>query len=377
MALSTTNSARRVGIPVFPFETVAFGQYQPPAATETADKYFKNVTALKGIPVDEFMGEMGLFSAALSFCCGDCHVDAGTDHPDWPSDKKPTKVIARRMALMVQQINQANFGNANAGRVTCWTCHRGSPNPSTTPSMDIMYGAPLEQQEDVLKAAPVGSGAISVDQVFAKFTAAMGGAANIAALKSYTAKGTSNLYEEVKKDPAEVYAKAPGQAAFIVHQSDGDWERDSNGTRAWVALPRTVLVEYPLGGSLLEGAKLEAKMAFPGNLRTYLTNWEAALPTTIDGHDVYTLQGRGINGLVGTFYFDKRTGLLMRYIRYYTTSIGRVPTQIDYSDWRDVGGTKMPFKWSYLWISGREEYEMADYQPNVAIDNSKFGEPKH
>ena len=55
------------------------------------------------------MGEMGLFSAALSYCCGDCHVDAGTDNPDWASDKKPTKVIARRMALMVQAINKAAF----------------------------------------------------------------------------------------------------------------------------------------------------------------------------------------------------------------------------------------------------------------------------
>ena len=57
---------------------VALGQgtFRPPATTEMADKYFKNVTAMKGIPVDEFMGEMGLFSAALSYCCGEFHVNA-------------------------------------------------------------------------------------------------------------------------------------------------------------------------------------------------------------------------------------------------------------------------------------------------------------
>ena len=43
---------------------------------------FKNVQVLKGIPVDEFMGTLGLFSAALSVCCGDCHTGAGTSNPN-------------------------------------------------------------------------------------------------------------------------------------------------------------------------------------------------------------------------------------------------------------------------------------------------------
>jgi hypothetical protein len=277
------------------------------------------------------------------------------------------------MALMVQAINKQNFGGGT--NVTCWTCHRGSPNPAKTPSMDIVYGEPLLFPEDVLKPAPSGSGTPTVDQIFDKFTQAMGGAAKIDALKSYVAKGTSNLYEEVVKDPAEVYAKAPGQGTTIVHQRGGDVERDSDGTHAWVQLPLTVVKEYPLTGSALEGGKLEAEMDFPGKLRTYLNNWIVALPTTIDGRGVWTVQGRGANGLVATFYFDKETGLLTRYIRYATTTIGRVPTQIEYSDYRPVAGVMMPHKWTYDWISGREEYDIASYDANVAIDASKFSEP--
>lgn len=116
-------------------------------------------------------------------------------------------------------------------------------------------------------------------------------------------------------------------------------------------------------------------MDFPGKLRTYLNNWIVALPTTIDGRGVWTVQGRGANGLVATFYFDKETGLLTRYIRYATTTIGRVPTQIEYSDYRPVAGVMMPHKWTYDWISGREEYDIASYDANVAIDASKFSEP--
>jgi hypothetical protein len=35
----------------------------------------------------------------------------------------------------------------------------------------------------------------------------------------------------------------------------------------------------------------------------------------------------------------------------------------------------MPHKWTYDWISGREEYDIASYDANVAIDASKFSEP--
>jgi hypothetical protein len=48
---------------------------------------------VKGIPVDEFMGTMGLFSAALSVCCKDCHTGAGTSNPKWEDDP-PLKIIA-------------------------------------------------------------------------------------------------------------------------------------------------------------------------------------------------------------------------------------------------------------------------------------------
>ena len=41
---------------------------------QMSDEAFKNVQLLKGIPVDEFMGAMGLFSAALSMCCLECHA---------------------------------------------------------------------------------------------------------------------------------------------------------------------------------------------------------------------------------------------------------------------------------------------------------------
>ncbi|MBV8730346.1 MAG: hypothetical protein JO336_11125, partial [Acidobacteriia bacterium] len=55
--------------------TLAPAQNQT-AKPEMSENAFKNIQVLKGIPVDEFMGTMGLFSGALSVCCGDCHTGA-------------------------------------------------------------------------------------------------------------------------------------------------------------------------------------------------------------------------------------------------------------------------------------------------------------
>jgi outer membrane lipoprotein-sorting protein len=62
-------------------------------------------------------------------------------------------------------------------------------------------------------------------------------------------------------------------------------------------------------------------------------------------------------------------------VRLVDTPIGRVPTQIDYSDYRVVAGVKIPFRWISTWTDGQVTIELTDVQPNVAIDVSKFETP--
>src|SRR5471032_2042721 len=65
--------------------SVALAGAQAPKP-QISEEVFKNVQVLKGIPVDEFMGTMGLFSASLSMCCAECHTGAGTSNPKWEDD---------------------------------------------------------------------------------------------------------------------------------------------------------------------------------------------------------------------------------------------------------------------------------------------------
>src|SRR5580704_10911032 len=103
----------------------------------TSDQAFKNVRVLKGIPLDDFMGTMGVMSASVGFDCSECHIGAGTDKVDWAADNG-RKIIARKMVTMVATINRDNFQGRQV--VTCWSCHRGRDRPATTPAMEKVYG---------------------------------------------------------------------------------------------------------------------------------------------------------------------------------------------------------------------------------------------
>jgi photosynthetic reaction center cytochrome c subunit len=350
---------------------VVFAMSQAGSAPQTSEQVFKNVQVLKGLPVDEFMGTMGVFTASLSLCCGDCHTGAGTSDPKWEDDP-PRKKTARAMVQMVQGINRTNFGGRQV--VTCWTCHRGQQRPATTAPLDYAYGEPVVVPPDILPRAT--SGGPTLDQVFDKYIQALGGAARVNALTAYAAKGRSILYGEVGDgDPAEIYAKAPNQLAMTTRQREGDVVRTFDGANAWWQLPLTVVPQYPLTGTMLEGARFDAAMAFPWRIRDFFTNWRVSYPATVDGTEVEVVQGNTSAGMIGTLYFDKQSGLLKRMIRYAGTAVGRIPTQIDYSDYRPVAGVMMPFKFSYCFVNLREEWTLSEYQPNVPVDASRFGKP--
>jgi photosynthetic reaction center cytochrome c subunit len=351
---------------------VAFAQTT--AKPQLSDQAFKNIQVLKGIPVDEFMGTMGLFSAALAVCCGDCHTGAGTSDPKWEDDTPPKKKIARRMIAMVNTINKENFGGRNV--ITCWTCHRGTEAPAQTPPIDAIYSTPTFVPPDILPTAnPATSGTPPADKILDNYIEALGGADQLAKLTSYRLKGTSLLFGAAGGDPAEILAKAPDNIALEVHQKEGEMARTYNGREGWVVLPLTVVKEYPLTDGAFEGAKLLAEMAFPGKIKQYLTNWKVTYPATVDGKDVYVVQGTGPSNLLATLYFDKKSGLLNRLVYYANSVMGRVPTQIDYSDYRAVAGVKIPFKWTYGWVSGQEQYAFTEAQADVALPDSAFTNP--
>ncbi len=98
---------------------------------EPAEKVFKNIQLLKGVPAARLLRimEMG-YSRSLGVDCTHCHLP-GT----WEKDDKPAKQIAREMVTMVGAINNQhlkpikNLKSENP-MVNCTTCHRGQTKPA-------------------------------------------------------------------------------------------------------------------------------------------------------------------------------------------------------------------------------------------------------
>src|SRR5262245_48045858 len=90
-----------------------------------AEDVFKNVQVLKGIPLNEFMGTMGIFSAALGMSCEDCHTASDRGWEVYAADTNPRKRTARRMVLMMAEINRANFGGRDRKSTRLNSSHLG------------------------------------------------------------------------------------------------------------------------------------------------------------------------------------------------------------------------------------------------------------
>jgi outer membrane lipoprotein-sorting protein len=344
------------------------GGQQP--GPQMAEQVFKNVQILKGIPVDEFMDTMGMFSAALSLNCIDCHTEQSVGTWDRFADETPLKVTSRRMMQMVNAINKENFKGVRS--VTCYTCHRGDLRPKMVPNLAAQYATPVEDPNEIeVFRLPGGP---TADQVFDKYYQALGGAQRLAGLTSFTGKGTFIGFEtEQEKVPMEVFAKAPNQRATIVHMAVGDKVTVYDGRAAWVAGSDKPAPLMTLTGGNLEGAKIDALVSFPTQIKPAFSQWQVSA-TAIDDREVTVVRGINPRQAPVNFYFDQ-SGLLVRVVRFVDTAVGRVPTQIDYSDYREVAGVKMPFKWTVTWTNGQSTTELSQLQPNVTIDAARFGRP--
>lgn len=343
-----------------------------------AAQAFKNVQApaLKTISVDDFMLTMGIMTSSLGFDCADCHAGAGTDKVDWAADT-PRKRTARRMVNMVQAINRDNFGSRQL--VTCWTCHRNRDKPvMTLTNFEILYGMPTLESDDLVPASRPSMP--KPDAIVDRYLVALGGSQKLATMTSWAATGTSMGFGGFGgAGRVEIYAKAPDQRSSVIrfpNAPDRDASvRSFDGRVGWIKTPLSVLGEYQISGSEFDGARLDAQLSFPGQMKQVLTNLRTLDSATIDGRSCDVVQGDGQRRTFATLFFEKSSGLLVRAIRYGPSPIGRIPTQIDYGDYRDVNGIKMPFHFTLSWLDGRDEFQLSEVQLNVPIDAARFGRP--
>jgi outer membrane lipoprotein-sorting protein len=321
-----------------------------------AEQVFKNIQVLKGVPADQVIPAMQFIAASLGVECEFCHVKNAFE-----KDDKDEKVTARKMMQMMFTANKETFEGKR--EVTCYTCHRGSTDPVGTPV--ILESEPKPATE---VAAVPSENLPKADQLIDKYVEALGGKDAIQKITSRVEKGTLTAGE--MKAPVDVYAKAPDKRIAIVHMPGGDTSTAFDGHVGWLSSPGRPTRE--MSAAETDNVRMDAELFFAADLKQLFQSFRVRSQEKIGDREVYVIFAFNEGKPPVKFYFDAQSGLLVRLVRLVDTPLGSNPTQIDFADYRDAGGVKVPYRWTIARPSGRFTIQIEELHQNVPVDDSKF-----
>ena len=136
-----------------------------------------------------------------------------------------------------------------------------------------------------------------------------------------------------------------------------------------------MLFRSEMSASSSAASSLDAEFSLALRLKELYPQLRRGRPETIGGVECDVVNGQAPGKPAVRLYFEKTTGLLVRMVRYADTPMGRLPTQIDYADYKDGGGAKVPFRWTLSRPNGRFTIQIAEVKANVPIDDAKFAKP--
>jgi photosynthetic reaction center cytochrome c subunit len=370
----------------------------------------RNLQVLKDVPPDQLQLTMQYIAASLGVQCNYCHVQGQND-----LDDKETKKTARNMMKMVDQLNSTFFDGKP--RISCASCHNGRNRPVRTAPLAIEMTAEQAAAAAAGRgrggqggggaAAPGGRGAPggapggqgrgagpqeppvpteTVDQIIAKYTQALGGTA-VQNAKTRVMTGTQTTRDLVSTN-ITVTEKATGQYRIDVASQPNPAIRATNGTAAWAVgggggrggggdpnAPRDLT-----GFQMQQGMRL-ADFGLPLNIKQrYTTLLVNKAYETINGRPVVVITGTPYPNVTEQLSFDRESGLLLRRA-VHTTSGGtglnilNLGEQIDYSDYRDVAGVKVPHTIRHATHNQVTTLKFADVKINAPVADDVFAKP--
>ena len=338
----------------------ARAQNPPPGAPKTAAQSFKNIQVMKDVPAEDIIPAMQFISASLGVECTYCHVERAFE-----KDDKKEKKFARHMIEMTMNINKDNFEGKRL--VTCYSCHRGAPKPIPIPVISDEEKMPEMMAGDAVNKSPFPKPEALLD----KYLTAIGGADALKKVTSRIQKGTITAFGN-QKFPIDIFEKAPNQRVSVVHRKDMESFTGFDGKAGWMTVPGHVRM---MTAQESDGAKMDADIALATHLSAMFSKLEVSDGDEIDGHASWLVVGQRDGKPDVRLFFDKQSGVLLRMVRYTDSPLGLNPLQIDFTDYRDSGGVKIPFRWTQARPGNRFTIQLESSEQNVPIDDAKFVPP--
>lgn len=340
---------------------------------KTVDQTRKNIQVLKGLPDSQLFLLMNFVAVSLGVQCNYCHVEQGKDPSTgrtkwvWESDDKPAKHKARDMMRMVLSIKANDKIDFRENPVTCYTCHRGQTKPVGLPSMPLVRSG----HEEVVQTSPTASAAPSIEQIFSKYFAAVGG--NVAtSTKSLVLKGRREASQS-RNWSNEITIASPNKVLVVTTTPQSTNRQIINGDKGWIVSGTNVrnlsaAEAVEVGRSLGElfniiKVRPSASMTFGGIQKV----------GDRDAHMVENVTPTETE----RYYFDAQTGLILRKITLRKTVLMPFPEQVDFEDYRDVDGVKLPFVIRYSAIDTFDSWTrtFTEIKRDVPVSESIFLAP--
>jgi photosynthetic reaction center cytochrome c subunit len=336
-----------------------------PQEKRPAETVYKNIQVFKGLSAEELVPAMNFIAGSLGVDCDYCHEE------NFEADKLPAKSRAREMIRMVHRLNEEDFHSKT--EITCFTCHRGQTIPSGLPVLGLRQAAAASAQ-----ARPRAEALPSVGQVLDAYVKALGGQAALDGVKSRITK-TTKINSSDFKETTEVFQQAPGKVLRIVRAQGYTTWAGFNGRQTWGYDSEKSywgLLDSAQRLSLIQESEL-----YPGSrLRKQYAQVAVLGKERVGERETYVVGGISPEGARESFFFDIDTDMLLRRRTEQNTVLGWVPVQVDFENYRDVDGVKLPFveRWSSFRSFGLGSYEarqVLEVHQNVPIEDEKFNPP--
>ncbi len=318
----------------------------------TAGQKFKNIKVLNEMPADQMGKVMNLMSASLGVNCSFCHIGN-----EFEKDGKEEKEAAREMLKMTFALNKTYF--ENRPEVSCATCHNGRAHPQSAPNLNPTAAAETRPTQPATKP--------TVEQIINKYVSALGGKINLEKITSRHIKA-SRIEPDGKTEPEEIWQKS-NKLLTTTKYGEFTVTEAFDGASAW---KRGNADEIKLKPDEEEQIKREAQILAAADLKTIYPKMEFGIVDRIDGREVYQIRATTAGNQRERLYFDVQGGFLVRRIAYTPTVLGNFPYQVDYNDYKDFGGVKLPTSIRFALPNITWTRRVLEAKINAPIDDAKF-----
>jgi hypothetical protein len=328
---------------------------------------------------------MNFISAALGVRCDFCHVKQGKDPKTgfdnwvWESDEKQEKKTAREMMKMVLAVNGPEFG-LSRGQVTCFTCHRGQEHPQNMPALPLAASGheppPAGARPTPTPGAAAGNAPRAeqptVQQVYEKYSAAVGSADAQAKFQTQVVKGTYAA-SQGRTQSYEMTLKSPDKFLLVTEGPQGKTTQAVAGNTGWVLSPRGRR-EFSAAevANARRGAEMNALVKFRPSATMRVVGRRK-----VGERDAVVVVDRPGEGVQRRYFFDAESGLLVRVLTLTDAILNQIPEQVDLEDYRDVDGVKMPFTVRVSAIDTFNSYTrtVTEVRHGLAVEDTIFNMP--